>query len=78
MCIFIFSSCPALGTLCDWSAYNSDKPNPHVLTGALVGGPDKTDHYEDKRNDYIMNEVATDYNAGFQSTLAGIYFTIKY
>jgi hypothetical protein len=43
-----------------------------VLTGALVGGPDKNDVYSDKRDDYVHNEVACDYNAGFQSSLAGL------
>ena len=41
--------------------------------GALVGGPKAAnDQYTDDRNDYIMNEVATDYNAGFQGVLAGL------
>lgn len=47
-------------------------PNPNILTGALVGGPDKDDKYEDKRDDYIHNEVAMDYNAGFQSAVAAL------
>jgi len=29
-------------------------------------------HYQDKRDNYIMNEVTTDYNAGFTSLLAGL------
>ena len=49
------------------------QPNAHVLEGALVGGPKAAnDQYTDDRNDYIMNEVATDYNAGFQGVLAGL------
>jgi hypothetical protein len=51
---------------------NLDAPNPHVLYGALVGGPGKNDDYNDKRTDYVTNEVACDYNAGFQSAVAGI------
>jgi len=47
-------------------------PNPHILTGALVGGPDDTDKYEDSRKDYVHNEVAMDYNAGFQTAVAGL------
>lgn len=42
----------------------------HVLYGALVGGPDRNDNYTDDRGDYITNEVATDYNAGFTGALA--------
>ena len=43
---------------------------PWTLYGALVGGPDQFDKYTDSRGDYIANEVATDYNAGFQSACA--------
>lgn len=43
----------------------------HILYGALVGGPTSPDdQYTDDRSDYTMNEVATDYNAGFTSALA--------
>ncbi|HLP41172.1 MAG TPA: glycoside hydrolase family 9 protein, partial [Fibrobacteria bacterium] len=42
----------------------------HVLYGALVGGPGKDDAYADSRKDFIMNEVACDYNAGFTGALA--------
>ncbi len=46
----------------------------HILYGALVGGPSSAnDQYTDSRSDYIMNEVATDYNAGFTSALARMY-----
>lgn len=41
----------------------------HVLYGALVGGPDESGNYVDDRNNYINNEVATDYNAGFTALL---------
>uniref|UniRef100_H2YMU1 Endoglucanase n=1 Tax=Ciona savignyi TaxID=51511 RepID=H2YMU1_CIOSA len=70
------SSCPAWTstpvTKCDFSAMNLQGPNPHVLYGALVGGPDISGAYTDDRSDYISNEVATDYNAGFQSAVAGL------
>nr|AGS32241.1 endo-beta-1,4-glucanase [Coptotermes gestroi] len=66
------SSCPDAPAVCDWNTFNSPDPNFHVLTGALVGGPDQNDNYEDDRSDYISNEVATDYNAGFQSAVAAL------
>ncbi|CAF4634798.1 unnamed protein product [Rotaria sp. Silwood2] len=66
------SSCPSRPAVCDWNAYNSPQANPQLLIGALVGGPDQNDNYEDRRDDYIKNEVATDYNAGFQSAVAGL------
>lgn len=31
-----------------------------------------TTSYNDQRNDYVMNEVALDYNSGFQMALAGL------
>ncbi|HWO63457.1 MAG TPA: glycoside hydrolase family 9 protein [Umezawaea sp.] len=46
----------------------------HVLYGALVGGPStNNDAYVDSRQDYVANEVALDYNAGFTGALARLY-----
>ncbi|MFC6088862.1 glycoside hydrolase family 9 protein [Saccharothrix lopnurensis] len=46
----------------------------HVLYGALVGGPGtNNDAYRDDRTDFVANEVALDYNAGFTSALARLY-----
>jgi endoglucanase len=43
----------------------------HVLYGALVGGPSSNnDAYTDDRGNFVNNEVATDYNAGFTGALA--------
>jgi endoglucanase len=49
-------------------------PNRHVLYGALVGGPVAPDDgaYNDDRGNYIANEVALDYNAGFTGALAAL------
>ena len=66
------SSCPSAPMKCDWRNFDDPKPNAHVLKGALVGGPDENDNYEDDRTNYEMNEVTTDYNAGFQSAVAGL------
>ena len=66
------SSCPTTGS-CGWPQKDADGPNPQILYGALVGGAkDAQGDYTDKRGDYIANEVAIDYNAGFQSALAGL------
>jgi hypothetical protein len=50
-------------------------PNRHTLYGALVGGPETANdfNYQDVRNNYISNEVALDYNAGFTGALARLY-----
>ncbi|MBR1528904.1 MAG: glycoside hydrolase family 9 protein [Oscillospiraceae bacterium] len=54
---------------------NMDDPvdQTHVLWGALVGGPDADDWHRDLTKDYIYNEVAVDYNAGFVGACAGLY-----
>lgn len=43
----------------------------HILWGALVGGPGPNDEHVDDTSDFIYNEVAIDYNAGFVGALAG-------
>lgn len=45
----------------------------HILYGALVGGPDSSGSYTDSISDYVANEVATDYNAGFVGALCSMY-----
>lgn len=54
---------------------NMDEPadQTHILWGALVGGPDANDAHRDITKDYIYNEVAVDYNAGFTGACAGLY-----
>ncbi|KAG0201075.1 hypothetical protein BGX33_010537, partial [Mortierella sp. NVP41] len=42
----------------------------HILLGALVGGPDKNDRFQDLRSNWRQNEVALDYNAPFTSLMA--------
>ncbi|WP_433532156.1 glycoside hydrolase family 9 protein [Micromonospora sp. CA-263727] len=53
-----------------WDSMTVPTETRHTLYGALVGGPSSpNDAYTDSRSDYVMNEVATDYNAGFTSAL---------
>nr|XP_006820531.1 PREDICTED: endoglucanase-like [Saccoglossus kowalevskii] len=68
------SSCPDRPEPCDVSYLGSPEPNKQVLEGALVGGPDINDNYIDDRTEYKMTEVAIDYNAGFQSAIAGLLY----
>ncbi len=50
------------------------KPGSPTLIGALVGGPkDSNGNYVDSLTDYVCNEVAIDYNAGFTGAAAGLY-----
>lgn len=53
---------------------NDPVNNRHTLFGALVGGPSAPNDfsYVDDRSNYITNEVALDYNAGFSGALAGL------
>ena len=54
---------------------NSPAINRNVLTGALVGGlsAPNDNAYSDDRTNFITNEVALDYNAGFTGSLARMY-----
>lgn len=45
----------------------------HIIYGALVGGPGMDDSYTDDIGNYINNEIACDYNAGFVGLLAKMY-----
>ena len=67
------SSCPVDSSKsCDWNDSKQAGPNPSTLWGALVGGPGQDDSYVDDRGDFVKNEVACDYNAGFQSAVAAL------
>lgn len=39
--------------------FNKNAPNPNILDGALVGGPDESDGYTDSRSNYQQAEPAT-------------------
>ncbi|KAG5869609.1 hypothetical protein JTB14_023853 [Gonioctena quinquepunctata] len=66
------NSCPDRPEPCGWKQSKSTLPNPQILYGALVSGPNLYDHYEDTREESLYSEVSLDYNAGFQSALAGL------
>ncbi|XP_059631022.1 endoglucanase 3-like [Cornus florida] len=56
--------------------YYSSNPNPNILTGAIVGGPNQNDFFPDDRTDYSHSEPATYINAAVVGPLA--YFTGRY
>lgn len=66
------ASCQDKPNPCGQEALKNSGPNPQLISGALVGGPNENDQYTDDRSDYVSNEIAFDYNAGFTSALAGI------
>lgn len=66
------SSCPNKPAPCGWSELDRKSPNPQILYGALVSGPDERDEFDDNRQDYIYTDVTLDCNAGFTGSLAGL------
>ncbi|KAG7627257.1 Glycoside hydrolase family 9 [Arabidopsis thaliana x Arabidopsis arenosa] len=55
-----------------FSYYSSDTPNPNVHIGAIVGGPNSSDQYSDKRTDYSHAEPTTYINAAFIGPVAAM------
>ena len=53
-------------------AFIENRDNPHVLYGAIVGGPASNDSFSDKRRQFEFTEVALDYNVGLTLGLAGV------
>ncbi|KAJ7964806.1 Endoglucanase [Quillaja saponaria] len=49
--------------------YSKLEPNPNVLVGALVGGPDFEDNFVDQRDNYMQTEACT-YNT---APLVGVF-----
>ncbi|WCJ35025.1 Endoglucanase 9 [Euphorbia peplus] len=50
--------------------FYSGNPNPNILTGAIVGGPNQNDGFPDDRSDYSHSEPATYINAAFVGPLS--------
>ena len=48
--------------------FAENKPNPNLLVGAIVGGPDENDQYKDDRADSNQSEPCTYYNAPLHPT----------
>lgn len=50
--------------------FNKNQPNPNVLYGAVVGGPDENDGYTDLRSNFQQAEPATVNTAPLVGVLA--------
>ena len=50
--------------------FYSPNPNPNILVGAIVGGPNDSDGFPDDRSDYSHSEPATYINAAIVGPLA--------
>ncbi|EPS68604.1 endo-1,4-beta-glucanase, partial [Genlisea aurea] len=59
-----------LGCSFGFRMMDSGAPNPNVLVGAVVGGPDRDDRFADERSDYEHSEPATYINAPLVGALA--------
>ncbi|PIA44323.1 hypothetical protein AQUCO_01700132v1 [Aquilegia coerulea] len=53
-----------------FSYFSSNAPNPNILVGAVIGGPDASDRFPDDRSDYQQSEPSTYINAPLVGTLA--------
>ncbi|KAL6004291.1 Esterase/lipase/thioesterase [Asimina triloba] len=50
--------------------FSSNSPNPNILVGAVVGGPDDRDNFYDDRNNFQQSEPTTYINAPLVGALA--------
>ena len=57
--------------------YSSSKPNPNIHEGAIVGGPNSNDQFNDLRSDYSHLEPTTYMNAAFVGSVAALLGQIK-
>nr|XP_024398372.1 endoglucanase 25-like [Physcomitrium patens]XP_024398373.1 endoglucanase 25-like [Physcomitrium patens]XP_024398375.1 endoglucanase 25-like [Physcomitrium patens]XP_024398376.1 endoglucanase 25-like [Physcomitrium patens]XP_024398377.1 endoglucanase 25-like [Physcomitrium patens]PNR37396.1 hypothetical protein PHYPA_020505 [Physcomitrium patens] len=55
-----------------WKWRDRDSPNPHVLVGAMVGGPDNYDRFNDTRSSSDQNEPTLAGNAGLVGALVAL------
>ncbi|CAH9063477.1 unnamed protein product [Cuscuta epithymum] len=52
-------------------------PNPNVVVGAVVGGPDMNDQFEDRRGNYMQSEACTYNTASLVGPFAKLYYSIQ-
>lgn len=55
-----------------WKYRDTSKPNPNVLVGAMVAGPDKHDGFKDVRMNYNYTEPTLAGNAGLVAALVSL------
>ncbi|KAE8712894.1 Endoglucanase 2 [Hibiscus syriacus] len=54
------------------SYFSSNNPNPNQHVGAIVGGPNSNDHFDDRRSDYSHSEPTTYINGAFVGAVAAV------
>ncbi|XP_070555870.1 uncharacterized protein [Ptychodera flava] len=67
------SSCPEMHLVCDDEARHSEEPNPHILWGGFVGGPDRYDRFFDHRKNWAQSEAGINVS-GLQSAVAALAY----
>eukprot|EP00252_Welwitschia_mirabilis_P003829 TRINITY_DN1389_c0_g2_i1.p1 TRINITY_DN1389_c0_g2~~TRINITY_DN1389_c0_g2_i1.p1 ORF type:complete len:619 (+),score=83.94 TRINITY_DN1389_c0_g2_i1:247-2103(+) len=55
-----------------WKWRDSSKPNPNIIVGAMVAGPDKHDKFVDVRKNYNYTEPTLAGNAGLVAALVSL------
>lgn len=55
-----------------WKWRDNPKPNPNVIVGAMVAGPDKFDRFHDVRTNYNYTEPTLAGNAGLVAALVSV------
>ncbi|XP_031389729.1 endoglucanase 12 [Punica granatum] len=55
-----------------WKWRDTRNPNPHNITGAMVGGPDRFDKFRDVRGNYSYTEPTLAGNAGLVAALVSL------
>ncbi|KAL5704771.1 cellulase [Ranunculus cassubicifolius] len=55
-----------------WKWRDSSKPNPNILVGAMVAGPDRMDGFRDVRTNYNYTEPTLAGNAGLVAALVAL------
>lgn len=58
-----------------WKWRDTHKPNPHNITGAMVGGPNRFDQFHDSRINYNYTEPTLAGNAGLVAALISLTST---
>lgn len=60
------------GCTCGYRWRDTTKPNPNNITGAMVGGPDKFDRFQDVRTKYSYTKPTLAGNAGLVAALVSL------
>lgn len=55
-----------------WKWRDTPNPNPNTIVGAMVGGPDKFDRFQDLRTNYSYTEPTMAGNAGLVAALVSL------